>query len=440
MSIKTIFSLTLATALMWLLSGCLFQDKCEEDVTYVHMQPVYVSMAELRSQVGSEPARAMEKPGKLFSFAQYVFINEIGEGVHVIDNRDPRNPQSVSFIRVPGVHDMAVKGNTLYVDSYTDMVSIDISDPVNAREIGRQEDAFVYGSWHPNLWANEDSGIAVRFESVEVQETVPCGNYYNEFGGAWQTNTFAQTQRDDVVVVASSAPTGTASAVPGGEIPNGVGGSMSRFTLVNDYLYVVTSTDLQAYSVANIGSPVFRSTQSIGWGNIETVFPMKDHLFIGSMNGMFVYSLSSPERPEYVSEMQHITSCDPVVAEGDYAYVTLRGGNECGSVANQLDVVNISDISNPWLVTSYPMQNPHGLGISQGTLFICDGDAGLKVYDARDVNAIDRNQLAHFPNINAFDVIPLAEVLLMVGEDGFYQYDYTDVNNIQLMSTILVQR
>ena len=67
------------------------------------------------------------------------------------------------------------------------------------------------------------------------------------------------------------------------------------------------------------------------------------------------------------------------------------------------------------------------------TLFVCDGDSGLKVYDKSNVE--DLQALNHFKNINTFDVIPLENTLLMVGEDVLYQYEYLD-NDIALLSTL----
>lgn len=82
------------------------------------------------------------------------------------------------------------------------------------------------------------------------------------------------------------------------------------------------------------------------------------------------------------------------------------------------------------------MTNPHGLGIDQGTLFICDGTDGLKVFDATNVSAISTNQLAHYKEINAFDVIPFQHVAMVIGKDGLYQYDYSDIKNIKLISKL----
>lgn len=87
---------------------------------------------------------------------------------------------------------------------------------------------------------------------------------------------------------------------------------------------------------------------------------------------------------------------------------------------------------------SYNMTAPYGLGIDDEVLFVCDGSAGLKVFNAADPYLISEHLLATFPNINAYDVIPLGSSLLMIGADGFYQYDYTNLSNIKLISSIKV--
>ncbi|MEM9987362.1 MAG: hypothetical protein AAF804_19895, partial [Bacteroidota bacterium] len=324
--------LLLISSVALFITSCI-QDQCARTITAITMEPVYAQMDDLRDDVASAPAQELKNPGKLYFKDNYVFIAEINEGVHIIDNSDPNSPQNVSFIKVPGVRDMAVKGNVMYVDSYLDLVSIDVSDPFSIREVGRQKDVFPYGSWHPGLWAEESQGIAIRFEEVVTEEEMGCADN----GWGWVNNRQNIFVSTDVLAVNDfSAPEGVGSTA---EIPNGIGGSMARFTLVGSHLYVVTNTDLQAYMLATLENPQQVSSQQIGWGDIETIFPMKGNLFIGSMNGMYIYSLSDPNEPNYVSEFQHVRSCDPVVVEGDFAYVTLRGGTPCGGFSNQLDVV-----------------------------------------------------------------------------------------------------
>jgi hypothetical protein len=225
------------------------------------------------------------------------------------------------------------------------------------------------------------------------------------------------------------------SSAPGG--PVGQGGSMARFAINEDYLYAVDSYDLNVFNISNLQVPALENQVYISW-DVETIWPYKEFLFIGSRSGMFIFDSSNPASPMYKSSFMHVTACDPVVANDDYAFVTLRSGTECEGFTNQLDVINIENMNSPRLVKSYPMQNPHGLGIDENTLFICEGEFGLKVFNISDINAISSNQIAHFEGIHAFDVIPYQKVLIMVGEGGLYQYDYSDLENITLLSSISI--
>ena len=418
-------------------SGCI-QDRCEQTMTFFSYEPVYMSYSDLRAAVGNEAVRPLRTPGKLYFKDAYIFVSEVDEGIHVIDNNNPANPQPVAFIRVPGNRDLAIKGNILYADSYVDLVMIDISDPTQVQEVGRRAHVFPYGMHHPGLWADESQGVAVDFIEEEVTETVDCNG-----SGAWgPRRNFFQMEDAMLFSVAasnSSLPRSANAPAGGSEITAGVGGSMARFTLVNNYLYTVSTWELVAFNLDDLTQPVERSRTSISW-DVETIFPMRNQLFIGTMEGMIIFTLDDPAQPTFRSEFRHARACDPVVAEGDYAFVTLRDGTECQNFTNQLEVVNITNLDNPWLVKTYPMHNPHGLGIRNGILFICDGDDGLKVYDASDVHTIDQNQLAHFPGIHAFDVIPLYSILLMIGEDGLYQYDYADPTDIKQISVIPVEQ
>jgi hypothetical protein len=161
-------------------------------------------------------------------------------------------------------------------------------------------------------------------------------------------------------------------------------------------------------------------------------------MFLGSQFGMRIYDISVPNSPMYLSDFWHVTGCDPVVVQNDLAYITIRGGNRCGSEFNLLVVVSIKDLAEPRQLKSYPMEGPYGLGIDKNILFICDGDGGLKVYNARDPMDIVNHQIAVFPEIQGYDVIPLNGVLMLIGDDGLYQYDYSDIEEIRLLSKIEV--
>jgi len=126
------------------------------------------------------------------------------------------------------------------------------------------------------------------------------------------------------------------------------------------------------------------------------------------------------------------------VVEGNYAYVTLRSGENCPNVQgnDQLEVIDVSDLKNPKNIGIYEMINPHGLGIDNGKLFISEGDYGLKLMDATDPFNI--KEVRHIKEIKTFDVIPLNGVLMVTGESGIIQYDYTQAPELKHLSTIPV--
>lgn len=224
----------------------------------------------------------------------------------------------------------------------------------------------------------------------------------------------------------------------GGANGSGTGGSMARFTIKGNYLYTVDTRTLKTFDIANPESGMtLKSTWTGGWGNvIETIFPYGDKLFLGTTAGMYIVDITQPANPSYYSYYQHIVSCDPVVVQGNYAYVTLHTENNawgwCNRGVSELQVIDISDLKNPVKVKSYPMSQPYGLGIDGNLLFVCD--AGLKVFNLKTPVILE--QINHFTNPGkTYDVIPYNDVLILIGENGLRQYSYEN-DAVTLLSEI----
>jgi hypothetical protein len=411
----------LAISIILLLAA--FACNKSDEHTYEALAPVYMSYEDFRQPLKVSSAKSIKQSGKIYFKDKYIFINEVNEGIHIIDNTYPASPEKIAFYEILGNVDMAIRGNILFADSYIDLVAIDISNITQPQEVGRMKNAFPHVLPIPteaNLpydyqQMDQSKGVVVGWKKTTV-----TSQYYGRPGWFW---------RGEIMFdMANSADKGS----------SGVGGSMARFMLNNQYLHSVAQPYvLKTIDVSTPDNMV--ATDSIStWREMETLFKYNNNLFIGTTTGMIIYSLEDPAHPEFVSEINHINSCDPVVVENDIAYVTLRSGNFCMNITNQLDVIDISDIKNPKLLKSYPMFNPHGLGIDNGTLFICDGADGLKVYNAANPLAIQSNRIAHFPGIDTYDVIPLGNILLMIGQDGLFQYDYSDPTKIVLISHIKV--
>jgi hypothetical protein len=221
-----------------------------------------------------------------------------------------------------------------------------------------------------------------------------------------------------------------------GESVTGASGSLARFAIKNNYLYVLSSATLSVFDIAGNS---FRKANEVPIGfAMETIQANGDYLYMGARDAMYIYSLQNPASPEFVFRYQHIVSCDPVVVQGNRAYVTLRSGNTCNRGANALEIIDITNPNNPRLITNYPMKSPGGLGISGNCLFVCEGKFGFKMLDVtgdrvRQVRAIE--------SVNAYDVIVRNGSFILTGEDGIFQYSFScDAGTLSLLSSIPVNR
>ncbi len=403
-------------------------DKCRVDSTYVYYEPVYSTAAEIKASVSFRPAQEMLSPGKIYVKDHILYVNESGKGIHLFDNTSPSNPKPLGFLNIPGSYDMAIIGNTLYADSFIDLVVFDISNVQKIKEVNRIEGLFNHSS-SMGYFSNTSQGIITDWKEVKTVSVTEdnCSNRMQSWGGIFYER--------GVAFDASSSFSLKSALMPASS--TGVAGSTSRFTIASNHLYTLDSYFLDVVDVSNPTQPASKTEIQVSW-MAETLFPLGETLFVGTRSGMYIFDLKNPDLPSQIGQYEHIYSCDPVVVEGDYAYVTLRNGNACQGMTNQLEVIDIKNPASPSLVKIYPMTNPHGLGIDNGTLFICDGSDGLKVYDATDVKTIDSNQLAHYKDINAFDIIPFEDIAIVIGSDGLYQYDYSDVKKIKLLSKITI--
>ncbi len=162
-----------AIAVCLLLDGCKHYAPPPPPATGDTYRPVYAPLATVRSVQTLAP-QPLKNVGKIYIKDNYLFINEIGVGIHVVDNRDPANPVRLSFVSIPGNHELAVKDSILYADNTLDLVALNIGNPRNIRVVKRIENAFPYPAF-PQLTnvrfecADPDRGVVVRWEKTDVQ-------------------------------------------------------------------------------------------------------------------------------------------------------------------------------------------------------------------------------------------------------------------------------
>ncbi len=400
------------------------KDQCELTRTFIRYNPVFMTKAEMRKDgMKAISPIEMKNTGKIYFYGKYIFINEIRKGIHIIDNSDPKNPNRISFLKIPGNMDITIKNNVIYAQSFIDLWKIDISDATNPVLLAKTLDVFedLY------RFSGNSNRAIVYYDETDITEVVSCNDdrfrlgFFRRDGAIF----FDEFSNDD------------SKSNGGNSNQNGIAGSFARMRIVGDYLYSIDKRNLYVISIS--GTPELVNTVKVGW-NIETLFPYKDKLFIGSTAGMFIFDNSNPVEPKLLSKFYHTSSCDPVFVKDDLAFITLRNGNKCSGYTNQMEVVDISNIRNPKLIKKYSMDNPHGLSIDENILFLCDGKSGLKVFDIENVEKI--KQIDDVKDIDTYDVISLSseKIIFVIGKDGLYQFDVSDPKNVKELSFMGVEK
>lgn len=405
-------------------NGCV-KDSCTHTYSYTWFEPLYKTTAEVRDNIKTNSARAIKVPGKLFVVGKYIFLNEVNKGIHIINNSNPAAPVNAGFIDIPGNIDITVKGNTLYADLYSDLVTLDISNPLNVVKKKIIDNVFP----HRRYYGFNSDSLKIIYDWVRHDTTITTDCSQNGWIGYNRGGIYLAT--NDQLFNSSAA----SNAGFIGGAPSGIAGSMARFALMNNYLYTVGDAELKVINIAEVNDPKVSNTIALNWG-IETIYPFKDKLFIGSNTGMFIFNTTNPDQPAQEGEFTHARVCDPVIADSNFAFITLRNGSKCAGFINELEIVDISNLSSPVLLKKFDMTNPHGLSKDGKLLFICDGKDGLKIFDASHVTKLQL--VKQFKDIETYDVIAWNGLAIVVAADGLYQFNYVDNNDIKLLSKISI--
>lgn len=209
----------------------------------------------------------------------------------------------------------------------------------------------------------------------------------------------------------------------------GAGGSLARFAIMGNYLYTVDNTSLKVFDINNANEPILKSTVNVGF-SIETIYPFKDKLFIGSSSVVYIYDVTNPEQPTKLSEAispEVIRRCDPVVAKDTVAFATLRTSGICGGFQSILAVYDIKNINKPVQKAVVNMQEPYGLGYSDTVLYVCDATTGLNLFGIAD--AYNPIKIKNITDGNYLDVIPYNNQLICWVSDGLIIYNIADKAN-----------
>ncbi len=227
-----------------------------------------------------------------------------------------------------------------------------------------------------------------------------------------------------------------------------ISGSYSRIIAVGDYLYAVDQTNIITYDIANRDNPQEVGRSEIGLA-VETIYHHDGNLFIGSREGMFVYSIQADGQPrrrgsyDYAQLVGDVMPCDPVVANDRTAFATLYdspGSDECGRQTNMqlLVTMDVSNLDRPVLVNSMPVTTPRGLSLDGNLLFVCNDVNGFTVYDISDRTNL--RVLSQVQGIMSWDAVANDGVLIVVGNKELVQFDYSDPTQLVELSRLPFNR
>ena len=216
------------------------------------------------------------------------------------------------------------------------------------------------------------------------------------------------------------------------DFSDGQGGSLATFSLKGGYLYTVDYSNLSVFNIANATNPIKVNTINVGF-EIETLFSYNDFLFIGSQNAMYIYDITNAELPKLMSQSNHFRACDPVVANGTNAYVTLHTNAACGGSVNELKTYDITDVENPILLNTRGLTQPKGLSL-YGTNFLLVCDESVKIFDVTD--PADSKYLEEIPTTGAIDIIIRNNSAFIISDGSIsqYQLDPSDISNFKKIS------
>jgi hypothetical protein len=209
-------------------------------------------------------------------------------------------------------------------------------------------------------------------------------------------------------------------------------GSTARFAIVKNHMYTVDNNSLKVFDISNPTEMQYLNTINIG-NNIETIYPFRNLLFIGSTNGMYAYNIDNPAQPSNPTFVSHITSCDPVVANATHAYLTLRSGTACNGTSNLLQTYDYN-VNNGTININFMEQEnlytPKGLALHENYLLVCES-RGLLVYDIS--NATPQNQKISYSTQDYTDIITTENVGIVQHKTGV---SYLDISKLPLVYVI----
>lgn len=151
---------------------------CIGERPYDYYIPVYAD-AEVARNIHVSAPKAIENPGNIFTYNNFLIVNIKGEGIHVLDNTDPSTPINKSFINIPGNSNVAIKDGMLFADNYVDLVAFTLDENNELLIKERFENVITNAPPYASFeCVDPEMGIVIGWEGAHLglEEELPnCG-------------------------------------------------------------------------------------------------------------------------------------------------------------------------------------------------------------------------------------------------------------------------
>lgn len=401
------------------------EEKIDSELRYEAYEPVYMTRTKLENSIKILQPQKIHSIGKVVSHNNYIFVNDPGKGIHIINNRKPKAPKTVTFLQIPGNYDITIQNNLLFADNATDLLVFSIKNINTPVLLSRSKNAFeeVFPEGNPHFFhLDPHLGIIVDWKLQYVVEKLDSDGFPEFF--ASNGNTIELTTTDF-----------SKKHITRPFHPSGLSNSLSRIRVNNSQVYTLFGKNIGVYQFTNPLSPIKQNTITTN-KTAETLFLHKNMLFaVGKKETQF-FSLEKPESPAYLSSTEHWTSSSSAVLHNEQVFLTHRSNSNNSAESDQLSVLDLQNVYEPKVQFIFAMTNPLGLALYQQHLYICDGNAGLKIHKSNTSRKMTSRAEMQYPEIHAVDIIPLDNTLLLIFDDRIKQYAVEKNNTLKEISLI----
>ena len=166
---------------LYLLLVCVVLQSCfytndDDDIQIVdpffgNYEPVIMNRTDFEASTSYDPnERIIENSGKIYVKDNYIFINEVNQGFHIIDNSNPSQPNNIGFITVLGSTDLSIKEDVYYVNNATDLIAFKINTNSQGISISKRLENVFPQIWSPEgavHYGLEENQIIVDWKLIE---------------------------------------------------------------------------------------------------------------------------------------------------------------------------------------------------------------------------------------------------------------------------------